>query len=508
MMSQRILRTHDVHTMVNRSIKKILAMSMLLLSCQYAWAQANAGKDRAFCGYGTVEIGTDTDPSWCYYWENDKGNKSFPNTPKITVEPTETTTYTLTVTGPDFSFKDTDEVTIAVVKSIALKKVTFSNDIVMRKDMGIDYPKDQWQEGLPPAPVCYKGGDMMQLSAEFMLDGSLTDEIKVQLKGTGTNGFNIDPDEAIVFGSGEYVNLLPSNVVKAFGHRVDFFDPFEMTWEISFDDGASWCAAGKSANPLYCTWKAPVDVEAFHTVVHLSCKNAKGQADEDAIFSSIWSEFADRNVSTIQGKQLTYYQDWDASSTTTGYLLANGDGESSAWTEFFLDMLKIQGIQHQDWYVVATNIRNKSYGGIFIKNVTFATHGDSPTYLYVNIKVDGEDVVRGNSFNWRYAQVNDAAGIPGQGTANPLSFFQNHQFLRFNGKYYDPSYGLEAATLNEVEDNIIGVMYSYETITINESDINMDLNHDGDKDDSPLMNAFVLQQNRPGPDLELEFKSY
>jgi hypothetical protein len=472
--------------MMNRWSKRNIAMSILLFACGYACAQADAGKDKALCGYGSIEIGTDTDPSWCYYWEDDKNNKSFPNTPKITVNPVETTTYTLTVIGPDFSFKDTDEVTVTVVKKITLKEVSFLNNVDMREDSGPDFPLVHSGEGIYPVPVCYKGGDFIRLAATINLDEGVSDEIKVKLKGTGTNGFNIDPAEALVFTNGTHISLFPKDVVKPLDNRVDYFYPFEMVWEISFDDGATWCEAGRSANALYCTWKAPSDVYAFHTVVHLSCKSAKGLSDEAGIFSSIWAEFADRNVSRVDGRQLTYYGDWQTNSKATSELLLTGDGQGSAWATLFLDMLKIQGIQLPGWYV---QLKGPSNGGFFVKNITFADLGPDAgkQFPYVNVSRNIQPGEHENFYDWIYATVNDAVGIPAQGNGNPAALLNNHQFVRFNGRFYDPSYGLEAATVKEMEDNLLGALYTYEFAPLREYIYNFDFNADGDKfDDIPI----------------------
>jgi hypothetical protein len=50
------------------------------------------------------------------------------------------------------------------------------------------------------------------------------------------------------------------------------------------------------------------------------------------------------------------------------------------------------------------------------------------------------------------ANMHDAADMAGQGpTANPKALFTNHALLRYNGAYYDPSYGSVVAWANATQ---------------------------------------------------------
>lgn len=496
--------------MIKYNCKSLLVVFFVLGAfCETIAQHANAGDDKAICPSQSVEIGTDTDPSWCYFWEDDKGNNSYPNTPKITVNPSETTTYTVTVTGPDFEFKDDDDVKVAVIKDIKIKEVSFSGNVDVVKDNGSgSYTAPHWKDGSPPSPVCYKGGDVMQLTAKIELDEDPGASAKVKVKGTSTNGFDINETSVP---SGKTLNLPSTSISKALSNQVDFYDPFEIEWEVSFDDGANWCAAGKSTNKLYVTWRAPAGgVTLFHTVVGLSCRNARGQSAESAIFNGVWSEFTDRNVTTIDPpvRRLTYYANWQNSNVTTAALLRNGDGQCGSWAKLLLDMLKVQGITLAAPYVFIQSQDDPANGGFFVKNCTFTGAGTSGNAAYPYFNIGDSPLVLATSYNWQFAEVNDAAGIAGQGTANPAALFNNHQFIRYNGRFYDPSYGTENASIADVDTNSIDAYFTVGPVRVSEAALNIDLDGDGRKNGVFTINTLIFNKNPAGNNLTVQYLSY
>lgn len=89
---------------------------------------ADAGADKTICSAGGpgVTIGNMTDdPKLCYSWKAspDDPSMTVKNTAKINVNPTRTTTYTLTVIGQDFSTSTKDEVKVFVVDEVLFSEV-------------------------------------------------------------------------------------------------------------------------------------------------------------------------------------------------------------------------------------------------------------------------------------------------------------------------------------------------------------------------------------------------
>ncbi len=99
----------------------IMVMSFLLFTGYEVMAQADAGDDKAVCvGSATgVLIGGSGCVGCCYSWQPTT-DLSDPKVLNPTAKPSSTTTYTLTVTGPDFSFKDTDDMKVDVVNTLTL----------------------------------------------------------------------------------------------------------------------------------------------------------------------------------------------------------------------------------------------------------------------------------------------------------------------------------------------------------------------------------------------------
>ncbi len=115
--------------MTTRTLQTITAAAMIMLLVFASYdlhaqgaQQANAGADTTICKDQCVTIGTPMDPNWCFHWQPHAG-LSDPYTMMPEACPEQTTTYTLTVTGPDYSFISTDQVVVTVVE---ISPITFS----------------------------------------------------------------------------------------------------------------------------------------------------------------------------------------------------------------------------------------------------------------------------------------------------------------------------------------------------------------------------------------------
>jgi hypothetical protein len=105
------------------------------------------------------------------------------------------------------------------------------------------------------------------------------------------------------------------------------------------------------------------------------------------------------------------------------------------------------------------------------------------------------------SYNWTFSEVNDAPGIAGQGNSNPASMFNNHQVM-IDGQYYDPSYGVQYSSLQDIDNSIDG-FYIEGTYAVDEPLVNLDLNGDGDAIDlGVVVNVRLFRINPAGLDIE------
>jgi hypothetical protein len=102
------------------------------------------------------------------------------------------------------------------------------------------------------------------------------------------------------------------------------------------------------------------------------------------------------------------------------------------------------------------------------------------------------------SYNFPHAEVTDDNGVPGQSNANPASLFNNHQVV-VSGECYDPSYGIKRASLADIDRDAIAGFYKLARIPLNEADYNLDLNQDGDEEDTEILTyVFIVSKETSG----------
>lgn len=203
-------------------------------------------------------------------------------------------------------------------------------------------------------------------------------------------------------------------------------------------------------------------------------------------------------VKRVDGTQMTYYKSFQCTNVQAADLLREGDGQCGSWAELFIRLRQIQGMNEAQEYVL---FEPSAADGFIVKNWTFAGAGTSgvPAFPYLNLPAN--NLLGADSYSWRYAEVNDAAGIPGQGTANPASMFNNHQVM-IGGEYYDPSYGLKHASLQDIDNNAIDGFYVGPGLhPVSESNVHIDLNGDGDTNDTVETSVILFKKNPAGLDL-------
>lgn len=159
------------------------------------------------------------------------------------------------------------------------------------------------------------------------------------------------------------------------------------------------------------------------------------------------------------------------------------DGRCGAWARFFSDMIKAQGIGGATTALVtypppadlatafvtdkilffgaeASNVATVYEGvpGSFVPNFyvnDFELNSVIPFYLWdqewmpLPFPDDPLTINNGNILNFA-----PQSGAEAQGNDNPQSTFADHGIVKYNSKYYDPSYGTPiAASKNEWETN-------------------------------------------------------
>jgi len=329
----------------------------------------------------------------------------------------------------------------------------------------------------------------MTASPQWIVEPS-NPPVEIRVRGDGPGNLDFPSTAVSISGSNASVSIQCSN---AFANEVDYMAAMGISWEFSIDGETTWHTAGTSENQTYVTLGNPLTT-AYHTLLHIGCTNADGTSDAAACTAAIWGEFTDCVVKRVDGVQLTYYNDYRTVNTTTASLLANGDGQCGAWTAFLLDTRKVQGLDQAGDYVQFEPLVDT---GFVVNSWNFAGAGKSGIAAYPYLNIPKAQFILANNYDWLFAEVTDAAGVAGQGNANPASLFNNHQVALINGVVYDASYGVTYASEQDIDDVIDG-FYTIQQVTISETDISFDLNEDGDTTDTLTGGAFVFRKNPPG----------
>ena len=170
---------------------------------------------------------------------------------------------------------------------------------------------------------------------------------------------------------------------------------------------------------------------------------------------------------------------------------------------FFLDCIKVQGIDHSSSnmdrvFITAPKSFFSDYR-FFVNNWSFALgpfsnspigydwaqHTSIPNgFNYVGIPKQSSRnaFMDGDQYNWEYSDFTNLSGLDGQGINQfPESIFDNHQLTNISGNLLDPSYGLEYSSVQELEDNGIAAYGIYKVVVVNEA--LFDFNQDGIPED-------------------------
>jgi hypothetical protein len=220
----------------------------------------------------------------------------------------------------------------------------------------------------------------------------------------------------------------------------------------------------------------------YHTYIHLSVAFSVGATTEPELIAMTWGgKFVGRNaVKEGTNEPLHYYKEWDTEVRDADKLLETRDGKCMAWTKLFLNALGSAGLtaRPQNYVVISPKplqVPTATFTGLMIKEWNFNGAGSNTdpasngVYPYINGYQQplGDPMYKKEAngawvYNWGPGappDVTDAAGIPGQNTANPHSLFSDHVVAKLDGKYYDSSYGRVWDSRQHFEDTAVAGFY-------------------------------------------------
>jgi hypothetical protein len=178
---------------------------------------------------------------------------------------------------------------------------------------------------------------------------------------------------------------------------------------------------------------------------------------DTAIISHVWTEFLDHVVLNYNGDSLFYYKIMNSPNVTLSSLLKFRDAECYTFAQLFLAAIKIQGVVRTNQYVYITPINNTVCGHtvnrFLVKDWNFGTASAAGTCPQFPWKNTYNTLLPApyNAYSFVTADVTDMTGIPGSCTANPSSYFNNHQIVKLDGLYYDACYGATFPNLGAIK---------------------------------------------------------
>jgi len=287
--------------------------------------------------------------------------------------------------------------------------------------------------------VCYPAGTTMSVAAVFRCPESRAPR-PVWIRGATEDGFEF-------CGTGEAVGgWLVTPVMRAtepLPPQVQARPSWRIRWELSWDQGATFQAAGQSDHRLYVTLAEPRRVPIPESVLDIACRGAHAATNAAQAVAGIWAEFTQRDPDGVlsgvrrkavdghnqpDGRRLRYWVEredpllrrvpMERHSMLAMLRPAAGDpldgvGTCQAWTELFCEVLGAVGL-HQ-----ATSICL----------VPPAEEGGCFAGFWMNERRAGA-----------------------QGNRRPPRGMINHSVVELDGALYDPSYGtgpFRGATLQE-----------------------------------------------------------
>ncbi|MBI4570017.1 MAG: hypothetical protein HY719_16610, partial [Planctomycetes bacterium] len=365
---------------------------------------------------------------------------------------------------------------------LTVRDVTFSGPgfNVVTRDDGTDYAGPHWLDangdGVAdvkgtaslPIAVCYQRASSVKLSATLACKPDLT--------GLGAD-LSVDGPKPtalatpVVF-TGPTASVGPITSASALKNKIDSQPSFDLTWKIAVKKGDKAATFGVSSNRMYVTLGTPVGLGAFlyETALDIGCRNAKGKEAENPAFDAIWSDFTDRDVRRVDGRQMKYWLDAadpdvesiggaSACQTLAGMLAPsttlNGVGTCAAWADLLIATTQAQGISSAERIQITTSDKND-----FDNPTPFRTPLDSSLLRHGVLMVKNRTFPPPNPalvgcapFDRFRAAVASNPGAPAQGIGNPPDDFFNHFIVKYSGKFYDSSYGTGPFATNQEWQN-------------------------------------------------------
>lgn len=326
-------------------------------------------------------------------------------------------------------------------------------------DLGFNYAAAHWQDNSSPPngtgtdagdrrfPVSFTSGSKISLSAKLRISPTPVAGTDMRIRALGP-GFDF-PAQVATISNGQLLYPL-AEASAALGAGVGFLNPMVLNWQVSTDGGNNWRAVGQTGNRVYSTFADPIASTLYETVLDIGARNANGATTVDTAVAAIWTDFAGpipgvrrKVIDGLNSSDNVAMRYWlpEGDPLIDQYQLSNichllsnmldptrpaeinGVGTCHAWASLFPAVLKAQGIGGAQ----VITVRPPAGQFLLVKNWNFPATGTAPATC--------------TPFPYRFTEIADQPGSPGQGNPNPPPVFNLHYIVQYASKLYDPSYG-------------------------------------------------------------------
>lgn len=351
-------------------------------------------------------------------------------------------------TGGDVVLKRVKFLTDYDVCSDIVKDFSDNENFWVLKDGGDYYHwlKDRTtdpHEANKPAeiPITFKSTDPIKFEATFevLKDMPADPVIWVEDSQRGNAFIFSKPSGSISKSKGEYKLTFQSNV--AFKDTVKYIEHFSL---IFFNEADSNALVGRSCNRLYMTYGKPayslfragiqnetLQIEhssngskknILESFLYFGCKYADGKNVENDIVDAVFNHFKSLRLQrprhTTPHRDIGYWR--DTSSLQPGMergvraILRTADARCGECAAFFINICQTQSINNLKNFIITPKYSSSAF---LVKTWT--------------IRDPNEPQDQGGMAQGSHDRPD-----------KPLNIFWDHVFVKYNNRYYDPSYGL------------------------------------------------------------------
>jgi hypothetical protein len=323
-----------------------------------------------------------------------------------------------------------------MIYKIGVQEISFTGNTQLRSDdNGTAYSAPHYRDSNVNGnttdeyernwPTAFTANSVPKLTAKLKFNVNLSGE-QIKIKSDGP--ITVQETTATLSSNGTIATITNANIGQM-PNSVKFYDgDFDIAWQVKIGDNP-WTEVQTTHHRAYFSRFAPVSGSGRQeSLFYISTKYADGKTTASEIIGSVWSHIETLNVTRVGNSTPLKY--WGNITLVDGnppdvcthyqYLLANGDGTCGAWAEFFVMLLRAQGIDTAKRIRVTPKpFEHSQLGELSARNLLVREWQSSPTWTPLT-------------------------RLPAQGNNSSPDSFSDHAVVKVGSIVYDPAYGLKS----------------------------------------------------------------